>query len=99
MVPGSPFLARLREGSWPGQVRLVSLWSRGDQWAPYPSPVLDTEGLRHLVNVEVAGDHFDLVTSKRVYRVLLAELRGAEEAAPRTRGRLIALDGGASALG
>jgi pimeloyl-ACP methyl ester carboxylesterase len=99
MVPGSPFLARLREGAWPGQVRLVSIWSREDRWAPHPSAVLDAEGLRHLVNVEVGGDHFDLVTSKRVYQTLVAEIRAAEAAAPAGRGRLTALEGGASALG
>jgi len=94
MVPGSPFLSRLHEGAWPGQVRLVSMWSREDRWAPYPSPVLDTEGLPHLSNVEVQGDHFDLVTSQRVYRALLAELRAAEQGAPVVRGGLTALEGG-----
>jgi len=29
MIPGSPFLARLQDGPWPAQVRLVSIWSRG----------------------------------------------------------------------
>jgi triacylglycerol esterase/lipase EstA (alpha/beta hydrolase family) len=94
MIPGSPFLARLREGSWPGQVRLVSIWSREDAWAPYPSTVIDTQGLRHLVNVEVAGNHFDLLTSKRIYRAVLGEIRAAEAAAPVMRGKLTGLDGG-----
>jgi triacylglycerol esterase/lipase EstA (alpha/beta hydrolase family) len=99
MIPGSPFLSRLHEGAWPGQVRLVSMWSRDDPWASYPSPVLDTEGLPNLSNVEVHGSHFDLVTSQRVYAVLLAELRAAEQAAPVVRGGLTALEGGRSGTG
>ena len=94
MIPGSPFLGRLNEGAWPATVRLASLWSRTDPWARHPSAVLDVQGLPHLVNVEVHGDHFDLLTSKRVYRALLAELRAAEEGTPRAHGKLTSLPGG-----
>ncbi|MFT3913944.1 MAG: alpha/beta fold hydrolase [Anaeromyxobacteraceae bacterium] len=97
MIPGSPFLGRLGDGPWPASVRLASLWSRTDPWARYPTSVLDTQGLPHLVNVEVKGDHFDLLTSKRVYGTLLAELRAAEEHAPRVRGKLTGLVGGKGA--
>ncbi len=56
LYPGSPFLRRLADGPWPGEVRLVSLWSRDDGAAPFPAAVLDTHGLPHLVNVEVERD-------------------------------------------
>jgi hypothetical protein len=55
MMPGSAFLQRLHDGPWPAQVRLASIWSRRDGWAPYPSAVLETHDLPHLVNVGSAG--------------------------------------------
>jgi len=56
MIPGCGFLARLHDGPWPAQVRLTSIWSRRDGASPYPSGVIDTHGLSHLVNVEVRGE-------------------------------------------
>lgn len=94
MLPGSDFLARLHDGPWPAQVRLASLWSRVDPWAPYPSGLIETHGLLHLANVEVQGDHRAFLTSKRAYSVLLAEIRAAEADAPRVRGPLTAMRGG-----
>lgn len=94
MVPGSPFLERLREGAWPAQVRLTSIWSRTDNWATYPSPVIDTKGLPHLANLEVRGNHGTLLTSARIYAVILNELRIAEKRAPVIRGKLTGFEGG-----
>jgi pimeloyl-ACP methyl ester carboxylesterase len=94
MLPGSEFLARLHDGPWPAQVRLTSVWSRLDPWAPYPTSLLETHGLPHLANVEVAGDHRAFLTSKRLYEVLLRELRAAETDAPVVRGPLTAMRGG-----
>jgi pimeloyl-ACP methyl ester carboxylesterase len=94
MIPGSPFLARLHDGPWPAQVRLVSLWSRGDGVSPYPSCLLDTHGLPHLGNVEVQGDHRAFLVRKSIYEVLLRELRAAEAEAPVVRGPLTGLAGG-----
>ena len=94
MIPGSPFLARLRQGAWPAQVRLGSIWSRTDDWATYPSAVVDTKGLPHLANVEVRASHAALLTSERVYRAVVAELRLAERRAPVVRGGLTGLEGG-----
>ncbi len=96
LYPGSPFLRRLADGPWPGEVRLVSLWSREDGAAPFPAAVLDTHGLPHLVNVEVNATHGRFLTSKRVYQSLLQELRAAEAAAPIRRGPLTAMAGGRS---
>jgi triacylglycerol lipase len=94
LYPGSPFLRRLADGPWPGEVRLVSLWSRDDGAAPFPAAVLDTHGLPHLVNVEVSATHGRFLTSKRVYQAVLRELRAAEAAAPIRRGPLTAMAGG-----
>ena len=94
MIPGSPFLGRLREGAWPAQVRLASIWSREDRWATYPSAVIDTMGLPQLANIEVHSSHAGLLTSQRVYRAVAEELRLAEKRAPVVRGGLTGLEGG-----
>ncbi len=94
MIPGSPFLARLQDGPWPAQVRLVSLWSREDEASPYPSCVVDTQGIPQLANVEVSGDHRAFLVRKRVYEVILRELRRAAAEAPVVRGPLTGLAGG-----
>jgi pimeloyl-ACP methyl ester carboxylesterase len=96
MIPGSPFLARLHGGPWPGQVRLVSIWSRQDGASPYPSCVIDTHGLPQLSNVEVEGNHRAHLVRKRTYEVLLRELRAAEAEAPVVRGPLTGMAGGRS---
>jgi triacylglycerol lipase len=100
MIPGSPFLARLQDGPWPGQVRLVSIWSRDDEASPYPSCLVDTHGLPHLANVEVPGtDHRAFLVRKRTYEVILRELRAAEAEAPVVKGPLTGMAGGRSAAG
>ena len=96
MIPGSPFLARLLDGPWPSQVRLVSLWSRQDGASPYPSCVIDTHGLPQLSNVEVDADHRGFLVRKRVYEVILREVRLAEAESPVVRGPLTGMAGGRS---
>lgn len=95
--PGSDFLARLHDGPWPAQVRLTSIWSRRDPWAPYPTAILETHGLPQLSNVEVAGDHRAFLTRKRVYEAILGELRAAAADPPVVRGPLTAMRGGRGA--
>ena len=94
LFPGSPFLRRLSEGPWPAEVRLVSIWSREDGAAPFPSAVLDTHDLPHLANVEVSATHGRFLTSKRVYQAVLNELRTAEERTPIRHSPLTSLAGG-----
>ncbi len=94
MVPGSALLARLHDGAWPAQVRLTSIWSRRDGTSPYPSCLIETHGLSHLVNLEVDADHRGLVTRKKVYEAVVRELRAAEEEAPVVRGPLTSMRGG-----
>jgi pimeloyl-ACP methyl ester carboxylesterase len=96
MIPGSPFLARLLDGAWPSQVRLVSIWSRQDGASPYPSCVIDTHGLPQLANVEVDADHRGFLVRKRVYEVILREILVAEAEAPVVRGPLTGMAGGRS---
>jgi triacylglycerol esterase/lipase EstA (alpha/beta hydrolase family) len=94
MIPGSPFLRRLQDGPWPGQVRLTSIWSRQDESAPYPSALIETHGLPHLGNIEVSGGHHTFLTGKRIYEVILRELQAGEAEAPVQRGALTAMQGG-----
>jgi pimeloyl-ACP methyl ester carboxylesterase len=94
LVPGSPFLHRLQAGPWPAQVRLTSIWSKEDGSAPYPSAVIDTHGLPHLVNVEVRGGHHAFLTRRTIFATILAALRAGEAEAPVHRGPLTAMAGG-----
>jgi triacylglycerol esterase/lipase EstA (alpha/beta hydrolase family) len=81
MAPTSRFLRELQRGSWPAGVRLVSLYSREDKVSRYPSPLVETFGAPYLRNVEVqARGHREFLYKKRVYDVLLAELRAADAA-------------------
>jgi triacylglycerol lipase len=83
MTPMSPFIRRLQRGAWPPGVRFTSLYSKDDRLAPYPSTLIETFGLPYLTNVEVeAHGHREFLYKKRVYDVLLAELRAGEAAAP-----------------
>ncbi|BDG03950.1 esterase/lipase family protein [Anaeromyxobacter oryzae] len=96
LFPGSPFLRRLHDGAWPGHVRLASVWSKRDDAAPYPSGVIETHGLPHLSNVEVDSTHHGFLSRKRIYDVILREIRAAETDAPVRRGVLTAMRGGRS---
>ncbi|MFL5299138.1 MAG: esterase/lipase family protein [Anaeromyxobacteraceae bacterium] len=96
MTPRSRFIRRLERGAWPPGVRFVSLFSKRDRVARFPSTLIETHGLPYLRNVEVdAPGHRDLLTRKRVYDVLLAELRAGEAAAPVRIGKLTAIPGAA----
>jgi triacylglycerol lipase len=99
LFPGSPFMRRLHDGPWPGQVRLASIWSKNDGAAPYPGAVIETHGLPHLVNVEVDTTHHGFLSSKRIYDVILREIRAAEVDAPVRKGVLTAMRGGRSRRG
>ena len=94
MLPGSAFLRALRDGPWPGGVRLVSIWSREDRFAPFPAALVETHGLPHVANVELTATHFEFLLSKRVYEVIRQEIRAGEETAPVQRGPLTAMRGG-----
>jgi triacylglycerol lipase len=99
MTPMSPFIRRLQRGPWPPGVRFSSLYSREDGVAPFPSSLIETQGLPYLRNVEVpARGHREFLFRKRVYDVLLAELRAAEAMSP-VRIRPLSAVAGAGAAG
>jgi triacylglycerol lipase len=94
MTPMSPFVRRLHRGPWPPGVRFVSVYSRGDQVAPYPSTLIDTCNLPYLRNVEVdAQGHRAFLYRKRIYDVILAEMRAGEAMAPVSIGKLTLVPG------
>jgi triacylglycerol lipase len=97
MTPMSPFVRRLQRGPWPPGVRFVSIYSRGDLVAPYPSALIETGNLPYLRNVEVQAEgHREFLYKKRIYDTILAEMRAGEAMAPVSIGRLTLVPGGAS---
>ncbi|HET7824058.1 MAG TPA: alpha/beta fold hydrolase [Anaeromyxobacter sp.] len=82
MLPGSRFMRRLRDTAWPARVGLVSIWSRRDRVAPWPSAILEARGA-NVRNVEVDAGHGDYLLKKRIYGAIVRELRRTE--APRLR--------------
>lgn len=98
MTPRSALIRRLQHGAWPPGVRVVSLYSRADRVARFPSTLIETHGLPYLRNVEVdARGHRDFLYRKRIYDVLLAELRQGEASAPVRLGKLTLVAGAAPA--
>jgi triacylglycerol lipase len=94
MTPTSTFIRELKRGSWPPGVRLVSLYSRDDKVARFPSAVIETFGLPYLRNVEVAArGHREFLYKKRIYDVLIAELRAGEVSGPGALGGLTMVPG------
>ncbi|HEY6001695.1 MAG TPA: alpha/beta fold hydrolase [Anaeromyxobacter sp.] len=77
MLPGSDFLRRLREGAWPAHVALVSIFSRRDRIAPWPSALIESRVL-HGRNVEVEAAHGDYLLKKTIYATMMRELRRVE---------------------
>jgi len=96
LLPGSAFLRRLHEGTWPPEVSLTSLWSKRDTLAGWPSPVLDPKGRPYVRNVELDCLHAEFLTRADVYRAIHRELAAAEAAAPAERPNLTVLSGGRS---
>ncbi|HEY6005189.1 MAG TPA: alpha/beta fold hydrolase [Anaeromyxobacter sp.] len=75
MRPGSGFMRRLHEGSWPARVQLLAMYSRRDRIVPHRAAVIDERGAEAR-NVEVDAAHGDFLLEKRIYATLLSELRG-----------------------
>jgi pimeloyl-ACP methyl ester carboxylesterase len=97
MVPMSSLIQRLQQGAWPPHVRLVSFFSRHDRASPFPSALLDTQGLPYIVNVEVPGlSHREFLHKKRVYDLVVAQMMAAEAARPVEKAGLTLVPGTAS---
>jgi triacylglycerol lipase len=83
MTPMSPFIRRLQESPWPENVRFSSVYSRRDRMNPFPSGLIDTR-MPQLRNVEVDCTHREFLFKKKIYDVVLREIRAAEvSVAPR----------------
>jgi pimeloyl-ACP methyl ester carboxylesterase len=94
MTPMSPFIQRLKSGPWPPHVRLVSIYSKADRVSPFPSAVLEHGGLPYIRNVEVPDcAHRDYLIKKKVYRIILSEMRLAEKEHPVSAGPLRVVPG------
>lgn len=78
MTPMSPFVRRLQRGKWPAHVHLTSIYSRLDRVSPFPSALLDPAGSPAVRNVEVVCSHREFLHKKRIYDVILSEIRRAE---------------------
>ncbi|MBU8899252.1 permease [Corallococcus sp. H22C18031201] len=75
LTPVSPFIKHLSVGAFPRDVRLVSIYSRADAVAPWPSAVLHVDGQPNVFNLEVPGvSHGELLTKRSVYEVIRREL-------------------------
>ncbi len=92
MRPMSRFIQRLKEGTFPSEVRLVSVYSKDDRIATFPSTLLESDGQPHILNVDVRGvPHHGFLHNKRVYDVVHRELQiGFADAHPREPGLRVA---------
>ena len=79
MAPGSPLLRDLADDSFPGSVRLTSIYSQRDFICPPLSCRLETRGEPHLKNVEVIrGGHLDLLFGAGISSIIHRVLESAE---------------------
>ena len=75
MTPMSRFIRRLKMGPFPRNVRFVSVYSKADRVAPFPTCLLETGEGENLYNVDVPGvGHHDFLTRRAVYQVIQREL-------------------------
>ncbi len=73
--PMSDFIRRLKVGPFPQNVRLVSIYSKADKVASFPSTLLETNGQENLLNVDVRDvPHYGFLATKRVYQIVRREL-------------------------
>lgn len=75
-TPMSSFIRKLSEGSFPKNVRLVSIYSKEDRICPYKSAMLDIPSkAKHIKNIEIKGmSHADFVMRKTPYSAIKREL-------------------------
>ena len=80
MMPNSQFLRECTDRSFPGGVKMTSVFSRADLICPPSSCRLDTELGAHLKNVEIPnGGHFDLLFRKDIFTIIERELQSVKE--------------------
>jgi triacylglycerol esterase/lipase EstA (alpha/beta hydrolase family) len=89
MTPMSPFIRRLKIGSFPPNVRFVSIYSKMDRASPFPCCILEEDRAGNLFNVEVPGvSHREFVYKRAVYEIVRQHLElgyaaEADQSAPR----------------
>ena len=89
MTPMSPFIRRLKIGSFPRNVRFVSIYSKMDRASPFPCCILEEDRAGNLFNVEVPGvSHREFVYKRAVYEIVRQHLElgyaaEADQSAPR----------------
>lgn len=75
MTPMSPFIRRLKVGAFPRHVRMVSLYSKADRVNPFPSCILEDNGMGNLFNVELSDvTHREFLLKRSVYEIIRQEL-------------------------
>ena len=75
LIPNSRFLRKLKKIPYPPGLRVVSIYSRGDQVSRYPSCVLDENDPVNPLNVELPDvTHREFLIKRSVYEVIRREL-------------------------
>ena len=80
MYPMSPFIRKLKKGTWPKNVRLVSIYSKTDRICFYKSAMLDNEKDQdNIKNIELPNmTHSDYILRRSAYNVIKKELLAGE---------------------
>ncbi|MBI3540676.1 MAG: alpha/beta fold hydrolase [Deltaproteobacteria bacterium] len=80
MFPMSPFIRRLRKGTWPKDVRLTSIYSKNDNICYYKSSILtNADEAPYIKNIELPSmTHSDYIIRRAAYHVIRKELLDAE---------------------
>ncbi|HCU25776.1 MAG TPA: permease [Deltaproteobacteria bacterium] len=85
MTPVSPFIRRLNKTPWPEDVKVVSIYSKGDTVCPYPSAVLKTSAGSKVKNIEMSDiSHVEFLMKKQVYGLIRQEILEEKAAAARS---------------
>lgn len=75
MTPRSPFIRKLKVGAFPRGVRLVSIYSKGDQVSPSPACRLEDEGVGNTTNIELPElSHREFLYRRAAYEAVRREL-------------------------
>ena len=76
MIPASKFIRELNHTPWPRGVKIISIYSKEDPFAIYPSAMLDPKGNPNVHNLEIPSQgHTDFLITKKSYRVIRQALK------------------------
>lgn len=75
LMPMSPFIRRLKEGTFPSHVHFASIYSKADRISPFPVSMIEDGGHPNLVNLEVADvSHHEFLLRRNVYDLVRTQL-------------------------